>query len=295
MSSTGVLDARLDGRLGELEAAVGAALPGGRLGVAFSAGVDSTVLLALAARALGTGRVLAITGDSPSLARRELGEARGLAALIGVELAEIPTAEGSSPDYRRNGLDRCFHCKDTLFQTIDDAVLRRHGLDAVAYGETADDVQRDDRPGSTAATRHGVLRPLAAAGLRKPDIRALAAALGLPNAAKPAAPCLASRIPHGTEVTPEKLRQVEQAEAALADLGLPDLRVRHHGALARLEVPTDRIAEVATAPLRDQVLGVVRAAGFTMVTVDLGGLRSGGLFQIARQIPSSSPTRTEHR
>jgi pyridinium-3,5-biscarboxylic acid mononucleotide sulfurtransferase len=281
------LDVRLDGRLAELAGAVGATLPDGRLGVAFSAGVDSTVLLALAARTLGAGRVVAVTGDSPSLARRELGEARELAALIAVELVEVPTAEGSSPDYRRNGLDRCFHCKDTLFRTIDDTLLDRYGLDAVAYGETADDVERDDRPGSTAATRHGVLRPLAAAGLRKPDIRALAAALGLPNAAKPAAPCLASRIPHGTEVTPAKLRQIEQAEAALHELGLPDLRVRHHGAVARLEVPVERLAEVATDPLRTRVLAGVRAAGFAMVALDLGGLRSGELFQIARQAPQN--------
>jgi uncharacterized protein len=282
-----VLDVRLDGRLADLEAAVRAALPStGRLGVAFSAGVDSTVLLALAARALRPERVLAITGDSPSLARRELTEARELAARVGVDLAEVRTAEGDLPDYRSNGLDRCFHCKDTLFRAIDDSLLDAYALDAVAYGETADDAERDDRPGSAAATRHGVLRPLAVAGLRKPDIRALAAALGLPNAAKPAAPCLASRIPHGSEVTPEKLRQIEQAESALHDLGLGDLRVRHHGPVARLEVPVDRIAEVAAPPLREQVLAAVRAAGFPIVAVDLGGLRSGELFQIARTPPA---------
>src|SRR4051794_22812081 len=282
-----VMDVRLDGRLADLEAAVRAALPStGRLGVAFSAGVDSTVLLALAARALRPERVLAITGDSPSLARRELTEARELAARVGVDLAEVRTAEGDLPDYRSNGLDRCFHCKDTLFRAIDDSLLDAYALDAVAYGETADDAERDDRPGSAAATRHGVLRPLAVAGLRKPDIRALAAALGLPNAAKPAAPCLASRIPHGSEVTPEKLRQIEQAESALHDLGLGDLRVRHHGPVARLEVPVDRIAEVAAPPLREQVLAAVRAAGFPIVAVDLGGLRSGELFQIARTPPA---------
>jgi uncharacterized protein len=282
-----VMDVRLDGRLADLEAAVRAALPStGRLGVAFSAGVDSTVLLALAARALRPDRVLAITGDSPSLARRELAEARELAARVGVDLAEVRTDEGDLPGYRGNGLDRCFHCKDTLFRTIDDTLLDAYALDAVAYGETADDAERDDRPGSVAATRHGVLRPLAAAGLRKPDIRALAAALGLPNAAKPAAPCLASRIPHGSEVTPEKLRQIERAESALHDLGLGDLRVRHHGAVARLEVPVDRIAEVAAPPLRERVLAAVRAAGFPIVAVDLGGLRSGELFQIARTPPA---------
>jgi uncharacterized protein len=276
----------LDGRVGALESRVRAALPAaGSLGVAFSAGVDSTVLLALAARALGPSRVVAITGDSPSLPRRSLDSARRLAAQIGVRLVEVATGEGDLPQYRANGLDRCFHCKDTLFRAIDEAVLRAHGLDAVAYGETADDLARDDRPGSAAAVRHGVLRPLADAGLRKPDIRALAAALGLPNAAEPAAPCLASRIPHGSEVTPEKLGQIERAESALHDLGLPELRVRHHGPIARLEVPADRIAEVATPPLRDRVLAAVQAAGFPMVTLDLGGLRSGELFQIARSTP----------
>jgi len=229
------------------------------------------------------------TGSPPpgtrTVPRRSLDSARRLAALIGVPLVEIATAEGDLPQYRDNGLDRCFHCKDTLFRTIDETVLRAYGLDAVAYGETADDMARDDRPGRAAAVRHGVLRPLADAGLHKPEIRALAEALGLPNAGEPAAPCLASRIPHGSEVTREKLAQVERAESALHDLGLAELRVRHHGPIARLEVPADRIAEVATPPLRDQVLAAVRGAGFAMVTLDLGGLRSGELFQIARGTP----------
>jgi uncharacterized protein len=150
-----------------------------------------------------------------------------------------------------------------------------HGLTAVAYGENADDARRPDRPGARAAGEHAVLRPLADAGLDKAAVRRIARALGLPSAAKPAAPCLASRIPHFTEVSPEKLAQVERAEAGLRRLGLADLRVRHHGDVARLEVPAAQIAAVATEPLRDQVLGTVRAAGFRFVALDLGGIQSG--------------------
>jgi uncharacterized protein len=276
------LSAVLDGRLRDLENAVASTLPvSGRLGVAFSAGVDSTVLLTLAARALRPENVLALTGVSASLATRELAQARQLAALVGIRLIEVQTREDSLAAYRRNGLDRCFHCKDTLFQTIDDDILDTYRLDAVAYGETADDAERVDRPGSKAADQHGVLRPLASAGIRKPDVRALAEALGLPNAAKPAAPCLASRIPYGSPVTPEKLRQVELAEAALHDLGFTELRVRHHGTIARLEVPPHRIPDIVMSPVREQVVMAVRAAGFTTITLDLDGLRSGGLYQIA--------------
>ena len=156
---------------------------------------------------------------------------------IGVPLVEVVTHEGENPAYRANGPDRCFHCKDELFTRISDEVVARYGLTAVAYGENADDIARPDRPGSQAATNHRVLRPLADAGLTKADVRAVARALELPCADKPAAPCLASRIPHFEEVTPEKLRQVEAAESALRDLGFPESRVRHHGDVARIELP----------------------------------------------------------
>jgi len=148
-------------------------------------------------------------------------------------------------------------------------------LDAVAYGENADDAKRLDRPGAEAATRHRVLRPLAQAGITKARVRALAHDLGLSVADKPAAPCLASRIPHGEQVTPEKLRQVETAEQVLRDLGFSDSRVRHHGKIARIEVPLAEIGRFADDTVREQALRAIRASGFAYVTIDLAGMQSG--------------------
>lgn len=246
----------------------------GRLGVAFSGGVDSSVLLALAVRELRPERVVAVLGVSPSLAADERAAAHRVAAHIGAEVVEVATFEGDIAAYRANGPDRCYHCKNELFARITDDIAAEHGITAVAYGENADDVLRPDRPGSRAAAEHGVLRPLADAGVGKAAVRRLAAAFGLPCADKPAAPCLASRIPHFTEVTPEKLVQVEDAEAALRRLGVRDCRVRHHGDIARIEVPVDGIAPLVGA-LREDVLRAVRGAGFRNVTVDLAGMQSG--------------------
>jgi pyridinium-3,5-biscarboxylic acid mononucleotide sulfurtransferase len=246
-----------------------------RLGVAYSGGVDSATLLALAVRALGSGRVLAILGVSPSLASSEREKAHEVAAVIGVPVVEVRTLEGDSPAYRANGPDRCFHCKDELFTRIDDEVVAAHGLDAVAYGENADDARRPDRPGSRAAREHRVLRPLADAGLDKEAVRRIARVLGLPCADKPAAPCLASRIPHFAEVSPEKLAQVEAAEAALHRLGFRDCRVRHHGEVARVELLADDLERAVHPGLRDAVQAGVRSAGFRFVAVDLAGIQSG--------------------
>ncbi len=246
-----------------------------RLGVAFSGGVDSSVLLALAVDALGPDRVLALLGVSPSLASDEREAAHRVAAHVGVPVVEVPTFEGDRPDYRRNGPDRCFHCKDELFERISQDVVSRYGLTAVAYGENADDARRPDRPGSRAATAHAVLRPLADAGLDKAAVRRIARALELPCADKPAAPCLASRIPHFSEVSPEKLAQVEAAEAGLRRLGLRDLRVRHHGDVARLEVAVEDLPALVSDPLREQAISVVRAAGFRFLALDLAGIQSG--------------------
>ncbi len=247
----------------------------GRLGVAFSGGVDSSLLLALAARVLGAEQVVALLGVSPSLAAAERTAAHEVAAGLGVRVLEVTTYEGERPEYQANGPDRCFHCKDELFTRIDDEVVAAEGLDAVAYGENADDALRPDRPGSRAASTHAVLRPLAALGLTKADVRRLARELGLSVADKPAAPCLASRIPHHEPVTPEKLAQIDRAEAAVRALGFADLRVRHHGDVARLELAAEDLPRAVAEPARGALLSAVRSAGFRFVTLDLGGIQSG--------------------
>ena len=235
-----------------------------RLGVAFSGGVDSSVLLALATRALGPDRTLAILGVSASLAASERRAAHEVAAGIGAPLVELATHELERPEYRANGPDRCYHCKTELFSRIDDEVAARYGLTAVAYGENADDAVRPDRPGAKAATNHRVLRPLAEAGLGKADVRRVARALGL-----------ASRIPHHEPVTAAKLRQIEDAEEVLHELGFTEARVRHHGEIARIELPADDLVRAVTEPVRTAIRSGVRAAGFRFVSVDLAGVQSG--------------------
>lgn len=264
----------LPGDLAGLAQAVQSRLRGiPRLGVAFSGGVDSTLLTALAVRELGTERVVAILGVSPSLARRERAAAHAVAGALGVRLVEVATDEGARAAYVRNGPDRCFHCKDTLFTTIDERLTAPMRLGAIAYGENAQDARRSDRPGAAAASAHRVLRPLADAGLTKADVRALARALGLPVADKPPTPCLASRIPHFEPVTPARLAQVEAAEDALLALGFAEHRVRHHGPVARIEVP---LADLPRARrLRDRIAAGARRAGFQRVVLDPAGLQSG--------------------
>lgn len=247
----------------------------GRLGVAYSGGVDSATLLALAVRALGADRVLGVIGVSPSLADDERAAAHAVARSIGAPVVEVATREGERAAYQANGPDRCYHCKDELFTRIADEVLSAHGLDAIAYGENADDMLRPDRPGARAAVEHGVLRPLADAGLDKAAVRRVAGVLGLPCAEKPAAPCLASRIPHHNPVTPEKLAQIEAAERALRGLGFLDCRVRHHDDVARVELRPDDLVRAVAEPLRAQVQRAVVAAGFRFVAVDLAGIQSG--------------------
>ncbi|MEV4704296.1 ATP-dependent sacrificial sulfur transferase LarE [Actinoplanes sp. NPDC049316] len=261
--------ARITARVAETLAGVG------RLGVAFSGGVDSSVLLALAARALGPGRVVAVLGVSASLAADERTAAHDVARHIGVPVVEVATREDERAAYQANGPDRCYHCRDELFTRISADVVAAYRLDAVAYGENADDAGRPDRPGARAAAEHRVLRPLADAGLDKAAVRRIARAFALPCADKPAAPCLASRIPHFSVVSPQKLAQIEQAEAALRRLGFTDLRVRHHGDVARIELPTGDLVRAVTDPLRRAVHEAVTAAGFRFAAVDLAGVQSG--------------------
>lgn len=243
------------------------------LGVAYSGGVDSATVLALAVEELGAENVVALLGVSPSLASDERNRAHETAKMIGARVVEVPTREGEKPEYRANGIDRCFHCKDELFTRISDGVADGLGLAAVAYGENADDARRPDRPGSKAASKHHVLKPLLHAQMTKAMVRQVARDLGVPVADKPAAPCLASRIPHFQEVTPEKLRQVDEVEGGLRRLGFTDLRVRHHGEIARIEIPVSEIPRAAE--LHDEIWVLGTGAGFTFVALDLRGIQSG--------------------
>ncbi len=243
------------------------------LGVAYSGGVDSATVLALAVQELGGENVVALLGVSPSLATDERARAHETARVIGARVVEVPTREGDRPEYRANGVDRCFHCKDELFTRISQDVTEELGLAAVAYGENADDARRPDRPGSEAATRHKVLKPLLHAQMSKAMVRRVARNMGVPVADKPAAPCLASRIPHFQEVTPEKLRQVDQFEGGLRRLGFTDLRVRHHGDIARVELLAEEIPRAAQ--LHEEVWQLGTDAGFRFVALDLRGIQSG--------------------
>lgn len=246
-----------------------------RLGVAFSGGVDSATLLAIAVHTLGREHVVALLGVSPSLAERERRIAHEVAAHIGVELLEIETGELELHEYRRNDGDRCFHCKNTLFSTISDVVVDQLRLTAVAYGENADDAVSSDRPGQAAARHHRILKPLAECGVNKAAVRRIAAAFHLSVADKPATPCLASRIAPRLEVTEARLLQVEQVEDVLFELGFTDVRVRHLGTSARIELPKEQLHLASQPGIRQQIVNAALAAGFERATLDLNGLRSG--------------------
>lgn len=227
------------------------------LGVAFSGGVDSSVLAHAAHEVLGL-RATALIADSQSLARRELDSARATARAIGIELVELQTRELEQEGYLANDGARCYHCKSALFSAMAEWALER-GVRDLAFGEIVDDLL-DDRPGRRAAREARVHAPLSECGFTKADVRRWAREHGLPVAEKPAAPCLASRLPRGTRVTPQRLARVEQAEAALAALGLRVLRVRDLGPLARVEVGLDELARAES--LRSEVERELHAAGF---------------------------------
>lgn len=241
----------------------------GRVAVAFSGGVDSTALLHAAHRVLGERDGVAVIADSPSLPRAELAEAREIAGLIGARLVEVRTDEGNDPAYRANVGDRCYFCKAALFRAME-SFARAESFPYLAFGEIVDDWS-DDRPGARAAQEFGVVAPLSAAGFGKEDVRRYAALHGLPVADKPASACLASRIPVGTEVTPERLERVERAEAGLKELGFRVLRVRHHGDHARLEVGADEEARAREEASR--IEAVLAEVGFTSHELAIYGRR----------------------
>jgi uncharacterized protein len=247
----------------------------GSCAVAYSGGVDSAVVAFAAHEALGA-RALAVTGISPSLASGEREAARELARQIGIRHLELATDEINRPAYSANQFDRCFHCKTELYSQMQ-RHLAEWGVEHLVNGTNADDLG-DYRPGLRAADDFRVVSPLAELGLTKSDVRQLAQLWRLPVADKPAAPCLASRIAYGQEVTRERLEQIDRAEAWLRQQGFVDTRVRYHpGDLARLEVPLDDLPRLSSEPLRSQVAHQLEQLGFKFVTLDLQGRRSGSL------------------
>src|SRR5215831_19604100 len=254
--------ARLRGLLGDLASAL----------VAFSGGVDSTFLLRVAHEVLGP-RCTALTTTSPTTPAEDLADARSFAAALGVEHVVVEANELTIPGYAANPVNRCYFCKDNLFAICLAEAGRRAGA-VVVDGANVDDLT-DHRPGLTAAAERGIRHPLVEAGLTKADIRAASRALGLGTWDRPASPCLSSRFPYGTAITPERLAQVAAAERWLREHGLRELRVRFHESLARIEVPADDMPRVLA--MRADLVQAFRTLGFTWVALDLQGFRSGSL------------------
>ncbi len=241
--------------------------------VAFSGGVDSALVLHVAAQELGE-RAVGITARSESLAEREYAGAVQFAAAANAAHEVIETRELHDPSYAANPVNRCYFCKSELYGKLSE-IARERGIPHIVDGYNRDD-EGDWRPGRQAAREHDVRSPLYEAGLRKADVRALAHQLGLDVWDKPALACLSSRFPYGTAITLELLRQVDRAEQAVHDAGFRACRVRHHGDIARIEVPPQDVAAVADPERRAKIVEGVRAAGYRYVTLDLGGYVSGG-------------------
>jgi uncharacterized protein len=261
-----------------------------RVVVAFSGGADSSFLAWVAHDTLGPRRARAVTAVSPSLAGDELADCSALAGEWGLEWSCVETDEMARAAYRANDGDRCYHCKSALLDALD-PVLGAAGEAAVALGVNLDDLA-DHRPGQVAARERGAVFPLVEAGFTKGDVRAWSRRLGLRTWDKPAAVCLASRVPYGIEVTVGVLTRVDRAEAALRRLGFRALRVRHYGDVARLEVPVGALERVVA--LREPVVEAVRTAGYRYVALDLEGLRSGNLNAALRGTAFTSPASPEH-
>lgn len=246
----------------------------GSAAVAYSGGVDSTYLVAVAHEVLGD-RALAVNALSPTYPAREQAEAQTYAARLGVRLVTVESNELEIEGFCANPVDRCYFCKGELFTKVRE-IADANGIEWVCDGTNADDTG-DYRPGRRAAREQGVRSPLLEAGMGKADIRAESARLGLPTADKPSFACLASRFPYGTEITAEKLEALDAAETALRALGFGQLRVRHHGTVARIEVAPEAIGRLLDPAVRAAVSKAIHAAGFTYVALDLDGYRTGSM------------------
>ena len=243
--------------------------------VAFSGGVDSALVLAMSLSVLGKDNTLAVTAQSESLAERELEAAKKLAQGMGVEHLILRTREMDSPEYRANPINRCYHCKSELYSKLK-AIAGERNIAHIVNGINRDDLG-DHRPGIVAAKEFGVVSPLAQSGFDKNDIRELARQIGLAVWKKPAMPCLSSRIPYGEPVSPEKLSMIERAEDVLFSLGFTELRVRHHGDIARIELSKNDMPRALTESVSAMIQERFKRIGFKYVTLDLEGFRSGRL------------------
>jgi uncharacterized protein len=246
--------------------------------VAYSGGVDSALVMAAGVEGVrkSGGRLLACIGTSPSYPARELESALAVAKGVGAEVRVVPTEEHLDPNYAANPHNRCYYCKTELYERLS-SIARAEGFDVIVDGNNASDVVGGDgeRPGMKAAREHLVRSPLAELGIGKPEVREMAKAMGLSVWDKPAMPCTSSRVPHGTPIVPGLLKQIERAETALLAMGFKELRVRHHGDVARIELrPEDFLHAMER---REEIVRAVKACGYKFVALDLGGLKSGGL------------------
>jgi uncharacterized protein len=257
--------------------------------IAFSGGVDSTFLAAVATEELGP-KAIAVTALSPTYPLQEQKEAVELAALLGIRHELVESNELEIPGFAENPVNRCYFCKSELFRIIRN-IANRHSIKVIADGTNADD-SKDYRPGRRAAKELGVVSPLLEAGMTKAEIRILSRRMKLPTAEKPAFACLASRFPYGTQITEKNLKAVDRVESALRKLGFNQLRVRHHGAVARIEVEPHAIIHLASEEIRNQVLAVAKKAGFAYVALDLEGYRTGSMNETI--LKAASKAKSKH-